>query len=103
MDHRKMFFVEPGAKVHLAKVDPFYTGEHELHKTAGPEIRKHVERMDKLQYLLCADAKQSPLVVLQALDAAWQGRRDPADLHRHESAGNICGRIQTADQGRTGA
>ena len=35
MDHRKMFFVEPGAKVHLAKVDPFYTGEHEFAQNGG--------------------------------------------------------------------
>src|SRR5262249_9419470 len=33
-------------------------------------IEKHVQRMDKLQYLLYADGNQSLLVVLQALDAA---------------------------------
>ena len=70
MDYRKRFIIEPSTKVHLAKVDPSYTGKHESHREAEPEIRKHVERMDKLQYLLYADAKQSLLVVLQALDAA---------------------------------
>ena len=40
------------------------------HEKALPEIQKHVERMDKLQYLLYADGNQSLLVVLQALDAA---------------------------------
>ena len=34
------------------------------------EIREQVERMDRLQYLLYADARQSLLVVLQGLDAA---------------------------------
>jgi PPK2 family polyphosphate:nucleotide phosphotransferase len=62
--------VEPGAKVHLAKIDPSYTGKHETHEKALPEIQKHIERMDKLQYLLNADGEQSLLVVLQALDAA---------------------------------
>jgi PPK2 family polyphosphate:nucleotide phosphotransferase len=70
MDYRKNFIVEPGAKVRLSKIDPSYTGKHESNEEAAPEIRKHVERMDKLQYLLYADGNQSLLVVLQALDAA---------------------------------
>src|SRR5271165_250762 len=70
MDYRKKFVMEPGAKVRLSKIDPSYTGKHESHEKALPEIQKHVARMDKLQYLLYADANQSLLVVLQALDAA---------------------------------
>jgi PPK2 family polyphosphate:nucleotide phosphotransferase len=70
MDYRKKFVIEPGAKVRLSKIDPSYTGKHESHETALPEIQKHVLRMDKLQYLLYADANQSLLIVLQALDAA---------------------------------
>jgi PPK2 family polyphosphate:nucleotide phosphotransferase len=70
MDYRKRFVLEPDAKVRLSKIDPSYTGKHETHEKALPEIQKHVERMDKLQYLLYADGKQSLLVVLQALDAA---------------------------------
>jgi polyphosphate kinase 2 (PPK2 family) len=54
----------------LSKIDPSYTGKHETHEAALLEIQKHVERMDKLQYLLYADGNQSLLVVLQALDAA---------------------------------
>ena len=69
MDYRKKFVVEPGIKVHLAKIDASYTGKHESHKKAMPEIENHVARMDKLQYLLYADGNQSMLVVLQALDA----------------------------------
>jgi PPK2 family polyphosphate:nucleotide phosphotransferase len=70
MDYGKEFLVEPGAKVHLSKIDPSYTGKHKGHEKALPEIQKNVERMDKLQYLLYADGNQSLLVVLQALDAA---------------------------------
>ena len=70
MDYRKKFIVEPGHKVRLAKVDPSYTGKHKSHKEAAPEIRRYVERMDELQYLLYADGNRSLLVVLQGLDAA---------------------------------
>jgi len=70
MDYRDEFAVERGAKVRLAKIDASYTGKHETHDKALPEIQKYVERMDKLQYLLHADGSQSLLVVLQALDAA---------------------------------
>ena len=69
MDYRKKFSVESGHKVHPAKVDPAYSGEHESHHKALPEIRAVVARMDKLQYLLYADGNQSLLIVLQALDA----------------------------------
>ena len=70
MDYRKEFVVEPGSKVHLASIDPSYSGRHPSHENAAPEIRNHLDRIAKLQYLLYADAEQSLLVVLQALDAA---------------------------------
>jgi PPK2 family polyphosphate:nucleotide phosphotransferase len=70
MDYRLKFVVEPGAKVRLSKIDPSYTGKHETHDKALPEIQANVERLDRLQYLLYADGGQSLLVVLQALDAA---------------------------------
>jgi PPK2 family polyphosphate:nucleotide phosphotransferase len=68
MDYRRRFAVEPGAKVRLGKIDPAFKDKHESHDEATPEIRKHVGRMAKLQYLLYANG-QSLLVVLQALDA----------------------------------
>jgi PPK2 family polyphosphate:nucleotide phosphotransferase len=70
MNYRKKFIVEPGAKLRLAKIDPSYTGKHESHNSAIAEIAKEVARIDRLQYLLYADAGQSLLIVLQALDAA---------------------------------
>ena len=70
MNYRKKFVVEPGEKIHLNKVDPSYTGQHESHEKAMPIMQEHIARMDKLQYLLYADGDQSLLIVLQALDAA---------------------------------
>ncbi len=70
MDYGKKFIVEPGTKVRLSKIDPSYTGKHETHEKAVPEIQTNIERLGKLQYLLYADGSQSLLVVLQALDAA---------------------------------
>jgi polyphosphate kinase 2 (PPK2 family) len=60
---------EPGAKVHLSKINPSHKGEYESREQAAPDIAKNMQRMDKLQYLLYADDSQSLLVVLQALDA----------------------------------
>lgn len=49
MDYRKAFAVRPGFKVRLARIDPSRTGKRESHGKAMPEIRKQVERMDRLQ------------------------------------------------------
>jgi len=70
MEYQKRFVVEPGTKVKLSKIEASYTGKHETHETALPEIQSNVQRMAKLQYLLYADGEQSLLVVLQGLDAA---------------------------------
>jgi PPK2 family polyphosphate:nucleotide phosphotransferase len=70
MDYRKTLVVKPGTKVRLSKIDASFTGRHENHEKAQPDIQKHVERMAKLQYLIYAGGEHSLLVVLQALDAA---------------------------------
>jgi hypothetical protein len=49
MDYRSKFVVEPGTKVRFSKIDASYTGKHETHEAALPEIQKHIERLDKLQ------------------------------------------------------
>jgi PPK2 family polyphosphate:nucleotide phosphotransferase len=69
MNYGKKFIVKPGVKLRLGKIDPSYTGKHESHETAIEETAKQVERIDRLQYLLYADASQSLLIVLQGLDA----------------------------------
>jgi len=70
MRYREEFVVKPGTKLHLDRIDPAYKGRHESHEKAAPEIAASLEQMDRLQNLLYADASQSLLVVLQALDAA---------------------------------
>ena len=70
MDYRKRFAVIPGSKVQLARIDPGFTGENGNRERAATETREQVERMERLQYRLYADASQSLLVVLQGLDAA---------------------------------
>jgi PPK2 family polyphosphate:nucleotide phosphotransferase len=70
MDYRKKFIVARDLNLPLWKIDASYTGEHESHEHAVPEIQKHFERMGKLQYMLFADGTQSLLVILQGLDAA---------------------------------
>lgn len=70
MNYGKKFIVEPGSKLRLGKIDPGHTGKHESREAASKETAKEVERMDRLQYLLYADASQSLLIVLQGLDAS---------------------------------
>jgi PPK2 family polyphosphate:nucleotide phosphotransferase len=69
MNYRKEFVVEPAASVRPDKIDPAFKNKHESQDSAAPELRKHIERIAKLQYLLYADGSQSLLAVLQALDA----------------------------------
>lgn len=69
MSYRKKFIVSPGEKVQLNKIDPSFTDKHESHAKSLPQIQDHLKLMSKLQYLLYADADQSLLVILQALDA----------------------------------
>lgn len=70
MNYRKKFVASPDAKLRLSKIDPSYCGKHKTHEAAAEEIAKDVARMDRLQYLLYADASRSVLIVLQGLDAA---------------------------------
>lgn len=69
MDFRKAFVVKPGSRLQLATIDPSGTGDVDSRKKAARETEEQVARMDRLQYLLYADASQSLLIVLQALDA----------------------------------
>ncbi|HTQ35067.1 MAG TPA: polyphosphate kinase 2 family protein [Stellaceae bacterium] len=69
MDYRAAFVVAPGAKLRLDRIDPGHTGPHASRAAAASDIQAQIERMDRLQFLLFADADQSLLIVLQALDA----------------------------------
>jgi PPK2 family polyphosphate:nucleotide phosphotransferase len=69
-NYLKKLIVKPGSKVRLKHFDPSYHGKHESHKAALPEIRKNLQKMEQLQYLMYAENKHSLLIVLQGLDAA---------------------------------
>jgi len=69
VDYRKKFVVKPGSRVRLARIDPASSGGFASRESAAPAARKQIERMDRLQYLLYADASQALLIVLQAPDA----------------------------------
>ena len=69
MDFRKQLKVEPGSKVRLARISTTGDAAGWSRAKAKAEIARHVERMEKLQYLLFADGRQSLLIVVQALDA----------------------------------
>ena len=69
MNYRKRFLVDGSSKIHLTDIDSAYTGKLESREEGDIEIQRHLARLDALQYLLYADATQSLLIVLQALDA----------------------------------
>ena len=70
MGYREEFIVQPGSRLHLARIDPACKGKHESSEKAAPVIAESLARIRALQYLLYADAGQSLLIVLQGLDAA---------------------------------
>ncbi len=70
MDYDKKFLVEPGKKIHLAKIDPSCPGKHRPAEEEGPETHRHIEAMDKLRYQLYEDVltstKHAPWYVIPA-------------------------------------
>ena len=69
MDYRKRFFVAPGSRVRLSRIDPSFKDKHASAESAAQELERNAERLAKLQYRLYADSSKSLLIVLQALDA----------------------------------
>jgi PPK2 family polyphosphate:nucleotide phosphotransferase len=66
----KELMVKPGDEVKLSKYDPDDTlGWEKNHKTKSA-LKKSLEEIDSLQYVLYAEKKRSVLIVLQGLDAA---------------------------------
>jgi PPK2 family polyphosphate:nucleotide phosphotransferase len=70
MNYAEKFIVSPGSRVRLSAIDPSQTEAHQSHEKAAAEIQEQIERMDRLQYLLYADASQSLLIVMQGMDAS---------------------------------
>lgn len=69
MNYRKLFIVEPGRHVNLAKADPDFTGKHLSEDHAKNETKKYLHQLNDLQYLLYAESRHGLLIVLQAMDA----------------------------------
>jgi PPK2 family polyphosphate:nucleotide phosphotransferase len=63
------YLVEPGKKLKLAEWSPDDTGEFKDKANALGESEKNLAKLADLQNVLYAEAKQSVLVVLQAIDA----------------------------------
>ena len=70
MQWTKHFCIKAGRTVRLADWDAAWTGKFKDKDDACDALRKNVERMDDLQYLLYAQKKFSLLVVLQGMDAS---------------------------------
>jgi len=69
-DFSKELMVTPGKKVKLADWDPDSTLSWQKNHTMKASLKRAVERLDKLQYLLYAEHKRALIIVLQGRDAA---------------------------------
>jgi PPK2 family polyphosphate:nucleotide phosphotransferase len=65
---RERLAVKPGSRVHLADWDPRDTFGHDKAKSE-PKVVADLQRLSSLQERLYAEARQSLLIVLQAIDA----------------------------------
>ena len=65
----EQFRAEPGKKVDLSDHDPGYRRDFDGRKEAKSALKKNVERLRELQYLLYAEDRRALLIVLQAMDA----------------------------------
>lgn len=70
MSYRKNFVVEPGSRVDLASIDPAAKDEHKTKAEAAADMKRDIEKLFDLQYLLYAGNERSLLIVLQGLDAS---------------------------------
>ena len=99
MDYRKKFRVEPGDKVKLKKLDPAYTGKHEVGRRGQEGDRGTISRkLVRQQLLLYAEHKHSILVVLQALDAGGKDGTIKHVFSGAQSAGRRRRELQAADR-----
>jgi PPK2 family polyphosphate:nucleotide phosphotransferase len=64
----RMLMVEPGSNISLGSIDPDFCQE-QTYQQALPAILAHIQKIDRLQYLMHAEGKHSLLIVLQGLDA----------------------------------
>jgi len=62
--------IKPGSLISLGEFDPGWHAAYDSVEAALPKLRSLGQRLDKLQYLMYAERKQSLLIVLQGLDAS---------------------------------
>jgi PPK2 family polyphosphate:nucleotide phosphotransferase len=66
----KELMVQPGEKVKLSRYDPDDTLGWQKNHTTKSSLKKTLQQIDSLQYLLSAERKRAVLIVLQGLDTA---------------------------------
>jgi PPK2 family polyphosphate:nucleotide phosphotransferase len=69
LHRRSPTIVPPGQRVTLSEVDPNATHGVSSKPEARRQLKRRLERLNELQYLLYADGTRAVLVVLQAIDA----------------------------------
>ena len=69
MKFYREFLVKPGRRVQLADHDPDCAGPLRDKSEAEKPMRKNLDRLHALQYLLYAEGRRALLIVLQAMDA----------------------------------
>lgn len=70
VDYLTKFFVKPGSKVELSRIDAGFKGKHQSNAHAMPAIEASIQKMHDLQYLMYAEGRRSLLICLQGRDAA---------------------------------
>src|SRR5215469_14934518 len=70
MDFRDAFFVRPGHRVRLSKIDPSFKGDHAMEASAASRTAQSCKTLGRLQPMLAAQKQHALLIVLQGMDAA---------------------------------
>jgi PPK2 family polyphosphate:nucleotide phosphotransferase len=68
-DLYRMLLVEPGSRASLGDIDPDFCA-NQTYQQAVPAMLAETQKIDRLQYLMHAEAKHSLLIILQGLDAS---------------------------------
>jgi len=68
MNLRKQLIVKPGKEAGLAQRDPRATPGVRDKDEAQESVKKNIQRLAELQYLLYAESKRAVLIVIQAMD-----------------------------------
>ena len=64
------FIVPPGKKIRLKDYDPGFTSHYKNKTEASTKLRKDIQQLAELQYMLYAQNTYALLVILQAMDTA---------------------------------